>query len=62
MYGKIKETVRKVTKVSPADAQTGPAARGDKGIIDKHLSVIDNETDRAIYKLLSESIMQNNKQ
>ena len=58
----IKETVRKVTKVSPTDAQTGPAARGDKGIIDKHLSVIDNETDRAIYKLLSESIMQNNKQ
>lgn len=58
----IKETVRKVTKVSPAEAQTGPAARGDKGIIDKHLAVIDNATDRAIYKLLSESIMQNNKQ
>lgn len=54
----LKETVRKLEKVSPADAQTGPAARGDRKVITKHLQALSPHPDfRQIYSLLSESII-----
>lgn len=53
----IKETTRKIELVSPSIAQTGPAARGDKKIIDKHLSAISEPGQKQIYQLLSNSIL-----
>ena len=52
----IKNTVGKLDHMSPKESQTGPAARGDKKILKKHLSSLDGDK-REIYKMLSKSIM-----
>jgi predicted short-subunit dehydrogenase-like oxidoreductase (DUF2520 family) len=53
----IAETAAKVMTMSPEEAQTGPAKRGDKTVLDKHLQLLKDMKDyREIYKLLSESI------
>jgi predicted short-subunit dehydrogenase-like oxidoreductase (DUF2520 family) len=41
---------------NPKLAQTGPAKRNDKKSMANHLSVLDDENMKKIYKLLSESI------
>jgi len=51
----IKETANKITNLDPIDAQTGPARRGDKKVIKKHLENL-NKNHKEIYKLLSQSI------
>ena len=53
----IKTTVEKLDHMTPQQSQTGPAARGDIKIIEKHLSSLTGDK-RKIYKLLSESIMR----
>jgi len=54
----IKETVRKISRVSPPDAQTGPAVRCDIQTISNHLDTLsDNERLSELYKLMSESII-----
>lgn len=53
----LKETLAKVSKVSPFDAQTGPARRGDIDTITRHLALLDDDK-KEIYKLLSRSIMK----
>ncbi len=56
----IDETARKVHSLSPHDAQTGPAVRGDKNVMKKHLDMLDNDPDmQRIYRLLSENIQKN---
>ncbi len=52
----IKETVNKLDSLSPLAAQTGPAARGDKNIIEKHLNSITNPETKKLYRLFSELI------
>ncbi|MBD5236648.1 MAG: DUF2520 domain-containing protein [Bacteroidales bacterium] len=53
----INETVKKVSVISPSDAQTGPASRGDRGIVEKHLdSLTPYPSIKNIYSLLSKSI------
>lgn len=54
----IKETANKITSITPYMAQTGPAKRGDKKTIKKHLQAIDNEIHKKIYELLTQSIKQ----
>lgn len=51
----IQETVNKIQDISPEEAQTGPAKRKDKKIIDKHLSQLSGD-QKKIYKLISKSI------
>jgi predicted short-subunit dehydrogenase-like oxidoreductase (DUF2520 family) len=53
----LKETVAKLAIQSPYEAQTGPARRGDTSIIEKHLSLL-NGKNKAIYELLSSSILE----
>lgn len=54
----IKETVRKAGTMSPEKAQTGPASRGDRNVIDSHLRLLeDNPKMKQIYSLISESIL-----
>ena len=43
--------------LSPAESQTGPAARCDLQVIANHLSMLDGDK-RSIYDLLSRSIMK----
>lgn len=52
----LEETIKKAFTVSPEKGQTGPAVRGDRAVIDKHLSMLDGKPAE-IYSLLSESII-----
>ena len=51
----IRETAKKIDKISPFDAQTGPARRNDKQTIKTQVSMLSNE-HQEIYKLLTKSI------
>lgn len=51
----IDETAAKVHTLSPRDAQTGPARRGDENVMNHHLSLL-NEEQRQVYQLLSAAI------
>ncbi len=52
----IKETAKKITLLSPKEAQTGPAKRQDKKTIQNHLDLL-TEKQQKIYTLLTNSIM-----
>lgn len=55
----IRETTAKISTLSPADAQTGPAARKDFHLMQHHLQVLADQPHlQHIYKLLSDSIMK----
>lgn len=55
----IDETARKVHTLSPQEAQTGPAVRGDRKIVEEHLHLLESNPNlQHLYRLLSESIMQ----
>lgn len=58
----IDETALKVHSISPIDAQTGPAVRYDKNVIEKQLNLIEDTNTKEIYKLISKNIHKiNNK-
>ncbi|MEO8085826.1 MAG: DUF2520 domain-containing protein [Bacteroidota bacterium] len=53
----LHETVIKAIKLTPHDAQTGPAKRGDTKILEEHLKMLKQEPSlQKIYRMLSESI------
>lgn len=53
----IDETARKVHELEPRLAQTGPAVRYDKNVIDDHLRMLSDEPEmQELYRLMSESI------
>jgi len=55
----IAETAKKITTMTPKEAQTGPAVRFDEKIINKHLSLLNRKKDvREIYRILSKSIFK----
>jgi predicted short-subunit dehydrogenase-like oxidoreductase (DUF2520 family) len=58
----IDETTAKVHTLSPEAAQTGPAVRYDKKVIDRHLTMLDDSRLREIYRLISENIYETSKQ
>lgn len=55
----ILETSKKIQVLAPIDAQTGPAKRNDTTTINKHLSILTNENQKEIYKILTKSIIDN---
>ena len=55
----IDETAAKIHTLSPHDAQTGPARRGDENVMNHHLSLLTEE-QQAIYRLLSDAIQKCN--
>ncbi len=57
----IEETAAKINDMPPAEAQTGPAIRYDLNVIERHKAMLDDETMRAIYDLMSRSIHQSAK-
>ena len=53
----IDETTAKIRTLSPYKAQTGPAVRNDRNIIDKHLALLAAKRELAtIYRLLTDDI------
>jgi predicted short-subunit dehydrogenase-like oxidoreductase (DUF2520 family) len=54
----IEETASKIKNNSPTEAQTGPAARGDKKVMKEHLKMLKNKDIKEIYKTLSNQIMK----
>lgn len=58
----IKETTQKILYMSPQEAQTGPAIRNDKEVIDKHMERLsDNPSLSEIYRILSYDILKYHK-
>jgi hypothetical protein len=57
----ITETATKVLTLSPSEAQTGPAKRKDTQTINSHLDFLTNENQKDIYKILTKSIIDNDK-
>jgi predicted short-subunit dehydrogenase-like oxidoreductase (DUF2520 family) len=55
----IKETADRLKKGKPNQWQTGPAKRGDKAVLEKHLSMLDDEQLKSIYTQMSHFISQN---
>ncbi|MBR5854803.1 MAG: DUF2520 domain-containing protein [Paludibacteraceae bacterium] len=55
----IDETAAKIHTLSPRDAQTGPALRGDENVMNHHLSLLTEEQQN-IYRLLSDGIRRRN--
>ena len=52
------ETLAKLKKTSPIVAQTGPARRNNKEIIEKHLALLNNEPGlKKLYSIVSDSII-----
>ncbi len=56
----ILETANKVMTLSPREAQTGPASRGDQNTINKHLEILNDENLKEIYQIITNSIQKNN--
>ncbi|MCH5225581.1 MAG: DUF2520 domain-containing protein [Muribaculaceae bacterium] len=55
----MRQTVEKLEKLTPQEAQTGPAARRDKTVVETHLKMLEFDPQlQNIYSLLSERIMK----
>ena len=56
----IDEAARKVHRMTPLEAQTGPARRGDENVMNAHKAMLDDELAN-IYETLSNYIMKRNR-
>ncbi|MGL4412459.1 MAG: Rossmann-like and DUF2520 domain-containing protein [Bacteroidales bacterium] len=54
----IDESVSKIHTIEPQKAQTGPAVRGDNGVLEMQKSLLNNDIQKEIYTLISNSIQQ----
>ncbi len=55
----IVETAEKVKRMSPKDAQTGPAKRGDIKVMGDHMQELEGEPDyKALYEMIGNSIVK----
>ena len=53
----INETTEKIQNISPKEAQTGPAVRGDKNVMSQQLELMSDRADlQELYKMLSKGI------
>ena len=53
----INETTEKIQKISPKEAQTGPAVREDRNVMSKQLELMNGKEDlQELYKILSKGI------
>jgi predicted short-subunit dehydrogenase-like oxidoreductase (DUF2520 family) len=54
----VQETVAKAFQIPPAMAQAGPAVRGNKKVIEKHLAILEGHPEiRELYRVITESIV-----
>ena len=53
----INETTDKIQKISPMEAQTGPAVRGDRNVMNKQLELMNGKEDlQELYQMLSKGM------
>ena len=52
----IRETAAKIESLTPIDAQTGPAIRYDRNVMQRHIDLLDDNDEKEIYRLLSRHI------
>jgi predicted short-subunit dehydrogenase-like oxidoreductase (DUF2520 family) len=52
----LRQTVEKVSQMTPAEAQTGPAVRGDVNVMRAQMDSLEDERMREIYRIMSEVI------
>lgn len=52
----IDETAKKVSVISPKQAQTGPMMRWDTGVMQMQIDLLGDERTKQIYRLMAESI------
>ena len=53
----IDETTDKIHKISPKEAQTGPAVRGDRNVMNQQLKLMEDREDlQGLYQMLSKGI------
>jgi predicted short-subunit dehydrogenase-like oxidoreductase (DUF2520 family) len=52
----IDETAAKIHQMHPREAQTGPAIRFDKQVMNSHIDLINDALTKEIYRLISQSI------
>ena len=52
----LHQTVEKVAQMTPAEAQTGPAVRGDVNVMRAQMDSLEDERMREIYRIMSEVI------
>jgi len=57
----IKQTSNKLNEEEPSKIQTGPAKRKDKKVIENHITNLSEKTTKEIYRLISKSIMKDDK-
>lgn len=57
----IEETAKKVSKMSPRNAQTGPMVRNDVTVMERQLNLIPDERTKKLYRLMAESIHEDSK-
>lgn len=59
----MEETVAKALQDSPQKMQTGPAVRGDRDTINRHLELLSEHPDwQLLYERLTHSILKNSEQ
>lgn len=56
----IQETAQKITSLPPKDCQTGPAKRNDQEVIKKQVDYLQEDNQKEIYKILTQSILNTN--
>ena len=54
----IRETAAKIETLAPTAAQTGPAMRYDRNVMQKHIDLLDDAEEKEIYRILSKHIHQ----
>jgi predicted short-subunit dehydrogenase-like oxidoreductase (DUF2520 family) len=55
----IEQTAQKIKMMTPKEAQTGPASRGDLSTMNRHLSQLNDPEKKEIYQLISQAIQEN---
>lgn len=53
----LRQTVEKVSRMTPMEAQTGPAARHDVNVMRVQLSELEDDRLKTLYRMMSEMIM-----
>ena len=56
----IRETAKKIDRLSPKESQTGPAKRNDQKTIKNHLHLLEDGPYKSIYEQLTKSIQKEN--
>lgn len=58
----IRQTIGKLSSIDPEKAQTGPAARGDRRVVESHIRMLESHPEyQEIYRTISQFIMKKQK-